>query len=131
MTLRIIENKILKTIIYLGVAYWIKLYDVIRSPLIFKIAKPIKAILNIHTSVFFFFFFFFFFFCLFSLSKQCWHKSDTIESSVWSGVTLFAAQFVHASSRKHTYIILTPLKPYFYPVKLGFTGVYIIFLISA
>ena len=35
-----------------------------------------------------------------------------------------------SSSRKHTYIILT-LKPHFYIVKLGFTGVYIIFLISA
>ena len=32
---------------------------------------------------------------------------------------------------KHAYIILTPLKPHFYIVKLGFTGVYIIFLISA
>ena len=27
--------------------------------------------------------------------------------------------------------MLTPLKPHFYIVKLGFTGVYIIFLISA
>ena len=36
------------------------------------------------------------------------------------------------SSRKHAYIILTPpLKPHFYIAKLGFTGVYIIFLISA
>ena len=35
------------------------------------------------------------------------------------------------ASRKHAYIILTPLKPHFYIVKLGFTGVYIIFLISA
>ena len=35
------------------------------------------------------------------------------------------------SSRKHTYIILTPLNPIFYIVKLGFTGVYIIFHISA
>ena len=35
------------------------------------------------------------------------------------------------SSRKHAYIILTPLKPNFYLVKLEFTGVYIIFLISA
>ena len=34
-------------------------------------------------------------------------------------------------SRKHAYIILTPLKPHCYIVKLGFTGVYIIFLISA
>ena len=35
------------------------------------------------------------------------------------------------SSRKHAYISLTPLKPHIYIVKLGFTGVYIIFLISA
>ena len=35
------------------------------------------------------------------------------------------------TSRKHAYIILTPLKPLFYIVKLGFTGIYIIFLISA
>ena len=34
------------------------------------------------------------------------------------------------SSRKHVYIVLTPLNPTFI-VKLGFTGVYIIFLISA
>ena len=34
------------------------------------------------------------------------------------------------SLRKHTYIILTPLN-LFYTVKQGFTGVYIIFLISA
>ena len=31
-------------------------------------------------------------------------------------------------SRKHTYIILTPLKPHFYTVKMGLTGVYIITL---
>ena len=35
------------------------------------------------------------------------------------------------SSRKHACIILTPLNPHFYIVKLGFTGVFIIFLISA
>ena len=34
------------------------------------------------------------------------------------------------ASRKHTYIILTSLNPIFYTVKLGFTWVYIIFLIS-
>ena len=34
------------------------------------------------------------------------------------------------ASRKHVHIILNPLNP-FYIVKLGFTGVYIIFLISA
>ena len=33
------------------------------------------------------------------------------------------------TSRKHAYIMLT-LKPHFYIVKVGFTGVYIIFLIS-
>ena len=33
-------------------------------------------------------------------------------------------------SQKQAYIILTPLNP-FYIVKLGFKGVYIIFLISA
>ena len=37
----------------------------------------------------------------------------------------------YSPSRKHAYIIMTPLNPYFYIVKLGFTGVYIIFLISA
>ena len=35
------------------------------------------------------------------------------------------------TSREHAFIILTPLKPYFYIERLGFTGVYIIFLISA
>ena len=34
-------------------------------------------------------------------------------------------------SRKHAYITLTPLKSHFYIIKLGFTGVYISFLISA
>ena len=38
---------------------------------------------------------------------------------------------VGITSRKHAYIIVTPLKPHFYIIKLGFTGVYIIFLISA
>ena len=32
------------------------------------------------------------------------------------------------TSREHAYIMLTPLEPHFYTVKLGFTGVYIIFL---
>ena len=40
-------------------------------------------------------------------------------------------QFWSKTSRKHAYIILSPLKPHFYIVKLGFTEVYIIFLISA
>ena len=44
---------------------------------------------------------------------------------------VFRREIKGSTSRKHTYIILTPLKPHFYIVKLGFTGVYIIFLISA
>ena len=40
------------------------------------------------------------------------------------------AHFQFSTSRKRTYIILTPLN-HFYMVKLGFTWVYIIFLISA
>ena len=39
--------------------------------------------------------------------------------------------YLNCSYRKHAYIILTPLKPHVYPVKLGFTGVYINFHISA
>ena len=35
------------------------------------------------------------------------------------------------TSRKHTYIILTPLNPTSIYSKMGFTGIYIIFLISA
>ena len=36
-------------------------------------------------------------------------------------------------SRKHSYIVynVNPLKPHFYVVNLGFTGLYINFLISA
>ena len=36
-----------------------------------------------------------------------------------------------STSRKLAYITLTPFKPHFYIVKLGFGGVYIIFLIPA
>ena len=44
----------------------------------------------------------------------------------------FYSPHLSVSSRKHAYIILTPLNPTFiYIVKLGFTGVYIIFFISA
>ena len=39
--------------------------------------------------------------------------------------------FLHGTSRKHAYIIFDSLKPPFYIVKLGFTGVYIIVLIAA
>ena len=52
-------------------------------------------------------------------------KSDRIPH--WQ----FFRKIGRASSRKHTYIILIPLNPTFILVKLGFTGVYNIFLISA
>ena len=60
---------------------------------------------------------------------------------VWSGSTLFADPTILDTSidivNRTCYITKTclydfdPLKPHFYIVKLGFTGVYIIFLISA
>ena len=37
--------------------------------------------------------------------------------------------YIEGTSREHTYIMLTPFKPHL--VKLRFTGVYIILLISA
>ena len=56
----------------------------------------------------------------------------------WSGSSLGAfiqryvfdvvAHFIITKTRLHSF---DPLKPHFYTVKLGFTGVYIIFLISA
>ena len=45
-------------------------------------------------------------------------------------ITINVVKFIYNSSRKHAYIILTSLNPTFI-VKLGFTGVYIIFLMSA
>ena len=36
---------------------------------------------------------------------------------------IFVCLVPQFTSRKHAYIILTPLKPHFYIVKLGFTGV--------
>ena len=36
-----------------------------------------------------------------------------------------ASQKPKTASRKHAYIILTPLKPHIYIVKLGFTRIYI------
>ena len=43
----------------------------------------------------------------------------------------FSHVVAYITSRKHAYIVFDPLKPHFYIVKLGFTEVYIIFLISA
>ena len=69
-------------------------------------------IIFIYFFIYLFIYFFYLFFFLVSSENRLW-------------------QFVNLSisSRKHTYIILTPLKPHFYMVKLGFTGLYIIFLI--
>ena len=64
--------------------------------------------------------------------KQCRPWSDATFWRIWSGSTLFAQAVC-----PYTYITKTclhkfdPFKPHFYMVKLGFTGVYIIFLISA
>ena len=53
------------------------------------------------------------------------------DDCVFIGVNFIIVDFIDSPLRKHAYIILTPFNPNFYVVKLGFTGVYIIFLISA
>ena len=62
-----------------------------------------------------------------SLSKQCRPRSDAALTGVCSGSTLFAFTVHH----EFIPMLFWPLKPHFYIVKLGYTGVYIIFLISA
>ena len=64
-----------------------------------------------------------------SVSKQV-SNSDLVENRNCPGSDKDGgkAWFSCLTSRKHAYIILTPVKPHFYIVKLGFTGVYIIFL---
>ena len=67
---------------------------------------------------------------------SCWHDRFVINFQERLTVMLvfflfFFFFFFVLSSRKHTYIILTPFKRHFYIVKLGFTGIDIIFLISA
>ena len=54
-------------------------------------------------------------------------NKDKVLKSVTEITSNVAQKLV--SSRKHAYIILIPLNPTFI-VKLGFTGIYIIFLIS-
>ena len=77
---------------------------------------------NIHVFLFFFLgslsFFFFFFFC----------RSSPPRDSVLQD-RLLRSNFV--SITKTCLYNFDPLQPYFYIVKLGFKGVYIIFLISA
>ena len=53
-----------------------------------------------------------------------------IKGEITVKINRFAKMIITSASRKHTYNF-DPLKPHFYIEKLGFTGVYIIFLISA
>ena len=55
-----------------------------------------------------------------------------ILSRIWYGVESIAENELHPINITNTCLYnFDPLKPHFYIVKLGFTGVYIIFLISA
>ena len=77
--------------------------------------------------------------------KQCSPWSDAARCGVWSSSTLFLRTLcpnTHCTFDicwENSFLVITktylynfdPLKPHFYVVKLGFTGVYIIFLISA
>ena len=65
-------------------------------------------------------------FGLTGLSKQCRPRWD----AAFSPSTLFATYWVFFYITKTCLCNFDPLKPHFYIVKLGFTGVYIIFLIS-
>ena len=60
-------------------------------------------------------------------SKEGRPRSDTAKRGVWSESTMFANLAHHENIPIYNF---DPLKPHFYIVKLGFTGVYIIFLIS-
>ena len=62
-------------------------------------------------------------------TKWHWRPAKTRISLIRVFAVRMKKAWVLSSSRKHAYILLTPLKPNFYIVKLGFTVVYIIFLI--
>ena len=82
------------------------------------------------------FFFFFFFFLVFLPSKLQFQCCDFSKVQCWN---TFYSILSRALGLRFPLIFITktylynfdPLKPHFYTVKLGFTGVYIIFLISA
>ena len=94
-----------------------------------------------------FYLFIYFFFVLFSLSLSLYLLAlfylfiylfillfvFVITLKVHAGLCVISElpPTIPSPSWKHTYGILIPLKPHFYIVKLGFTGVYIIFFISA
>ena len=65
-------------------------------------------------------------YCIDSKDKN---NSIIVETAFKRSLMLLSrVEILVISSRKHAYIILTPPhKPHFYIVKLGFTGVYIIF----
>ena len=65
-----------------------------------------------------------------SMGSMHWFKIEK-KNSRWQHKSLNAIDLKLriVSSRSHAFV--DPLKPHFYIVKLGFTGVYIIFLISA
>ena len=67
------------------------------------------------------------------VSKEDWSDCADVQAEVESSLGAHVRGYIFSrcrSSRKHAYIILTPLNPTFV-VKLGLTGLYIIFLISA
>ena len=63
-----------------------------------------------------------------SALRNVWIRSTLfIRINIWAAPRELCLPGI--SSRKHAYIIFTPLNPHFYIVELGFTGVYVIFLI--
>ena len=61
-----------------------------------------------------------------------WSNNACANSKFWTSPDiLFPLIDLQHTLRKHAHIIFDPLKPRFYIVKLGLTGVYIIFHISA
>ena len=70
---------------------------------------------------------------LFALGKlaKCLLLYHSNAPSVYTfhAVELFKEKVFTFQLHKHAYINFDPFKPHFYIVKLGFTGVYIIFLI--
>ena len=57
--------------------------------------------------------------------------STVLTLSIWTKLFCVCICYIHETSRKTYLYNFDPLKSHFYIVKLGFTGVYIIFLISA
>ena len=91
---------------------------------------------NCGSSFFFFFCFFFFFFFVFFVLFVClfWgRKGCLLYLSLVCGMSIVCHGVFGLSLgvSHHENMPFDPLKPHFHIVKLGFTGVYIIFLIPA